>query len=50
VPTASHAAELLVLIVANALSTLLRFVAYRSWIFRAHTARPAGPARQETSA
>jgi putative flippase GtrA len=50
VPTASHAAELLVLIVANALSTLLRFIAYRSWIFRAHTARPAGPARQEASA
>ncbi|OLT05779.1 sugar translocase [Pseudonocardia sp. CNS-004] len=49
-PAASHAAELLVLIVANALSTLLRFVAYRSWIFRPHTARPAEPARQETSA
>jgi putative flippase GtrA len=49
-PTASHTVELLVLIVANALSTLLRFVAYRSWIFRPHTARPAAPARQETSA
>lgn len=49
-PAASHAVELLVLIVANALSTLLRFVAYRSWIFRKHTARPAEPARQETSA
>jgi len=50
VPAASHAVELLVLIVANALSTLLRFVAYRSWIFRRHTARPAEPARQETLA
>jgi putative flippase GtrA len=50
VPAASQAVELLVLIVANALSTLLRFVAYRSWIFRRHTARPAEPARQETLA
>jgi putative flippase GtrA len=49
-PAASHTVELLVLIVANALSTLLRFVAYRSWIFRTHTARPAEPARQETPA
>jgi putative flippase GtrA len=49
VPAASQAVELLVLIVANALSTLLRFVAYRSWIFRKHTA-PAEPARQETPA
>jgi putative flippase GtrA len=49
VPGASHAVELVVLIVANALSTVLRFVAYRSWIFRKHTA-PAEPARQETLA
>jgi glycosyltransferase involved in cell wall biosynthesis len=50
VPEASPGVELLVLIVANALSTLLRFVAYRSWIFRSPTAGPAEPARQETSA
>ncbi|QYN34327.1 bifunctional glycosyltransferase family 2/GtrA family protein [Pseudonocardia sp. DSM 110487] len=50
VPAASQAVELLVLIVANALSTLLRFVAYRSWIFRKPSARPAEPARQEISA
>jgi len=50
VPAATQAVELLVLIVANALATLLRFVAYRSWIFRTHTARPAEPARQETLA
>src|SRR5207244_8607081 len=49
-PAAPHGVELLVLIVANALSTLLRFVAYRSWIFRTPTARPAEPARQETLA
>ena len=49
-PAASRGVELLVLIVANALATLLRFVAYRSWIFRTHTARPAEPARQETMA
>jgi glycosyltransferase involved in cell wall biosynthesis/putative flippase GtrA len=50
VPEASPGVELLVLIVANALSTLLRFVAYRSWIFRSPTAGPAEAARQETSA
>jgi putative flippase GtrA len=49
-PAASQAVELLALIVANALSTLLRLVAYRSWIFRKPTARPAEPARQETPA
>jgi putative flippase GtrA len=49
-PGAGQAVELLVLIAANALSTLLRFVAYRSWIFRTHTTRPAEPARQETMA
>ncbi|MFC5234675.1 glycosyltransferase [Pseudonocardia zijingensis] len=37
-PAASHAVELLVLVVANALSTLLRFVAYRAWIFRGRAA------------
>jgi putative flippase GtrA len=49
-PAATRAVELLVLIVATALSTLLRFVAYRSWIFRKPTARPAEPARQEAPA
>ncbi len=49
-PAASQALELLVLIGANALATLLRFVAYRSWIFRTPPARPAEPARQETPA
>ena len=32
-PTASRPVELLVLVGANALATLLRFVAFRSWIF-----------------
>jgi putative flippase GtrA len=50
VPAASQAVELLVLIIANALATLLRFVAYRSWIFRKHAVRPVEPARQETLA
>jgi putative flippase GtrA len=49
-PAASQAVELLALIVANALATLLRFVAYRSWIFRTPPVRPAEPARQETPA
>jgi putative flippase GtrA len=50
VPAASQAVELLVLIIANALATLLRFVAYRSWIFRKHAVRSVEPARQETLA
>lgn len=33
-PGASAAVELAVLVAANALATLLRFVAFRSWIFR----------------
>lgn len=32
-PQAGHAAELLVLVMANAVATLLRFAAYRSWVF-----------------
>ena len=50
IPDASSAVELLVLVVANALATVLRFVAYRSWIFRKHTADRAEPARQESLA
>ncbi|HET6257110.1 MAG TPA: glycosyltransferase [Pseudonocardia sp.] len=38
-PGASGAVELLVLVLANALATVLRFVAFRSWIFRGHRAR-----------
>jgi putative flippase GtrA len=51
-PDASRAVELVVLIAANALATVLRFVAFRSWIFR--TRRAAGSTRtsavQEASA
>ena len=32
-PGASHATELVVLVIANAVATLLRFVAYRAWVF-----------------
>jgi putative flippase GtrA len=32
-PGAGHVTELVVLVVANAVATLLRFVAYRSWVF-----------------
>jgi putative flippase GtrA len=49
-PDADSAVELLVLVTANALSTVLRFLAYRSWIFREHSARPVEPARQQTLA
>jgi putative flippase GtrA len=33
VPNAGHAPELTVLVIANAVATLLRFVAYRAWVF-----------------
>ncbi|OZM76959.1 bifunctional glycosyltransferase family 2/GtrA family protein [Pseudonocardia sp. MH-G8] len=47
-PGTGRAVELGVLVTANALATVLRFVAFRSWIFR----RPAAatPTRQETPA
>lgn len=32
-PTGGHALELTVLVAANALATVLRFVAYRAWVF-----------------
>jgi putative flippase GtrA len=35
-PGASQGVELLVLVIANGLATVLRFVAFRSWIFRRH--------------
>ena len=35
-PDASRAVELLVLLAANAVATVARFVAFRSWIFRPH--------------
>jgi putative flippase GtrA len=42
-PDASRAVELGVLTAANVVATLLRFVLYRAWVFRARTA-PAGAA------
>ena len=39
--TASRPVELLVLVGANALATVLRFVAFRSWIFATSSERPA---------
>ena len=32
-PAASHGIELAVLVLANLVATLLRFVAYRAWVF-----------------
>jgi putative flippase GtrA len=53
-PGASQAVELLVLVAANALATVLRFVAFRSWIFRGRRATATTTATtatvQETSA
>ena len=45
-PDAGRVVELLVLIGANALATLLRFVAYKWWIFRPNTVRSTQPVRQ----
>ena len=47
-PDAGQLVEILALVTANALATALRFVAFRSWIFRAH--RPTLPTTQEISA
>ncbi|MFD1533223.1 bifunctional glycosyltransferase family 2/GtrA family protein [Pseudonocardia aurantiaca] len=49
-PGASQGLELLVLVVANALATVLRFIAFRSWIFRGHRARDAQAAAGRTAA
>jgi len=50
-PAASQPVEMLVLMLANALATALRFVAFRSWIFRGHRAAPSSsPLSQEISA
>jgi len=44
-PDASRPVELMALVAANALATVLRFAAFRSWIFRSHL-----PTSQEPSA
>lgn len=46
VPDASRAVELLVLVTANATATLLRFVAFRSWIFRSRSTDHATAAQE----
>jgi hypothetical protein len=40
-----HVATLIVLLAVNALATILRFVTFRSWIFRPR--RPGAPDAQE---
>jgi putative flippase GtrA len=47
-PGATPLVEMLVLVAANAVATVLRFVAFRAWIFRGR--RTATPTRQETAA
>jgi putative flippase GtrA len=46
---ASRAAELLLLVVANALATLLRFVLFRGWVFRHHRTASLPTAAMETA-
>ncbi|MDT7713014.1 MAG: hypothetical protein QOG46_1708 [Pseudonocardiales bacterium] len=40
-PAAGHAVELLVLVGANLLATVVRFVLFRSWVFRPRSSTPA---------
>lgn len=40
-PRPSHAVEVTVLIAANLLATMVRFVLYRWWVFRPTSSRPA---------
>jgi putative flippase GtrA len=47
-PGASQFVEMVVLVVANAAATVLRFVAFRSWIFRGR--RSPAPGKQEIAA
>jgi putative flippase GtrA len=42
----SRAAEVVVLVVANLVATVVRFALYRSWVFRRHGGRAAPPTRQ----
>jgi putative flippase GtrA len=42
-PEAGRAMELLVLVAANGVATILRFIAFRSWIFRPRRAVTAAP-------
>jgi putative flippase GtrA len=41
----SRAAEVVVLVVANLVATVVRFALYRSWVFRGHGGRAGPPAR-----
>jgi len=46
-PAAGHAVELLVLVAANLLATVVRFVLFRSWVFRARQSlSAASPAKE----
>jgi putative flippase GtrA len=50
-PDASQLVEILALVTANALATVLRFVAFRSWIFRKHpTTSRKHPTTEEVAA
>ncbi|MBW0107030.1 bifunctional glycosyltransferase family 2/GtrA family protein [Pseudonocardia sp. KRD291] len=43
VPEAHQAAEVVTIVVANAVATVVRFVLFRSWVFRRSAAAPAAP-------
>jgi glycosyltransferase involved in cell wall biosynthesis/putative flippase GtrA len=49
-PAAGHAVELLALVAANLLATVVRFVLFRSWVFRPRSSTPTQiPAKEEIS-
>jgi hypothetical protein len=46
-PAPARGAELLFLVVANGLATLLRFVLFRGWVFRGSARRAPRPADEQ---
>ncbi|RZT84533.1 GtrA-like protein [Pseudonocardia sediminis] len=50
VPGAHQAAEVVTIVVANAVATVVRFVLFRSWVFRRSAAAPATTSPQEIAA
>jgi len=50
VPGASQAVEMFVLVIANALATVLRFVAFRAWVFRSRARQFPASSPTEISA
>ncbi len=48
-PHPTRATEVTVLVAANLAATVVRFVLYRTWVFRGHGGRAGPPARQAST-